>query len=78
MAQPSAPRTYLVVDEVPESIPRHVDQVYPYTLRGLVAALEEARSRSFGGNPQLIVAREGKSSRVIRRFEHGRETEITG
>jgi hypothetical protein len=78
MAQPSPPKTYLVLDEAPESIPRHVDQVYPYTLRGLVAALEEARNRSLGDNPQLVVAREGNASRLIRRFEHGRETEIMG
>lgn len=69
-------KTYLVTDEAPERIPRHVDQVYPYTLRGLIAALEEARIRSFGDNPQLLLAREGEASTVIRRFEHGLETEV--
>jgi hypothetical protein len=44
-------RTYLVIDESAERLPRHVDQVYPYTLQGLVKALAEARLRSFGDNP---------------------------
>ena len=71
-------KTYLVVDEAPDRIPRHVDQVYPYTLRGLVSALEEARIRSYGDNPQLLIARHGGESRVIRRFEHGHETGVPG
>lgn len=70
---PDPPRTYLVVDEAPDRLPRHVDQVHPYTLRGLLAALEDARLRSYGDNPQLLIARDGEESRVVRRFEHGRE-----
>jgi hypothetical protein len=69
-------KTYLVVDETTERLPRHVDQVHPYTLRGLLAAMEDARLRSYGDNPQLLLARHGEESRVIRRFEHGLETEV--
>jgi hypothetical protein len=74
----SSPRTYLVIDESAERLPRHVDQVYPYTLQGLVKALEEARLRSYGDNPQLVLAREGAASRIVRRFEHGHETNGRG
>ncbi len=65
-----------MADEAPDRLPRHVDQVYPYDLRGLVKALEEARLRSYGDNPQLLIAREGEESRVVRRFERGLETEV--
>jgi hypothetical protein len=75
MASAEPARTYLVRDESPDKLPRHVDQVHPYTLRWLLAALEEARLRSYGDNPQLVLAREGNASRVIRRFEHGLEAE---
>jgi hypothetical protein len=73
-----SPQTYLVIDESAERLPRHVDQVYPYTLHGLVKALAEARLRSYGDNPQLVLAREGEASRIVRRFEHGHETNGRG
>ena len=69
---PGAPRAYGVRDE-PAGSGRHPDQVHPYTLRGLVAAIEDARIRSFGDIAQVVVVREGGGSRVIRRFEHGSE-----
>jgi hypothetical protein len=65
-----------VVDEAPDRLPRHVDQVYPYTLKGPVDALQEAALRSYGDNPQLLLARSGEESKVIRRFEHGREVDL--
>ena len=73
-----SPRTYLVIDESAERLPRHVDQVCPYTLQGLVKALAEARLRSFGDNPQLVLARDGEASRIVRRSEHGHETNGRG
>jgi hypothetical protein len=76
MATAEPARTYLVRDEAPDRLPRHVDQVHPYTLRGLLAALEDARLRSYGDNPQLLIAREGEASRIVRRFEHGHETDV--
>lgn len=76
MATPA--KTYLVRDEAEDRLPRHADQVHPYTLRGLLAALEDARLRSYGDNPQLLIARSGEESRVVRRFEHGVETEVPG
>jgi hypothetical protein len=53
--------------------PGNVDKLYPYTLRGLTDALEEARFRSFAGPPQVVaVAGEG-GLKVIRRYSSGRE-----
>jgi len=45
MPEPSA--AYVVRDE-PAGTGRHPDAVHPYTLRGLLAAIEDARIRSFG------------------------------
>jgi hypothetical protein len=47
--------------------------LYPYTLKGLIEALEEARFRSAGGPPQVVVVKGEDGMRVIRRFERGRE-----
>ena len=54
-----------------------VDQIYPYTLRGLTEALEEARFRSHSGSPQVLAVLGTGSTRVIRRFENGREVPVT-
>ena len=54
--------------------PRNVDKLYPYTLKGLTDALEEARFRSFAGPPQVVAVMGESGSRVIRRYEHGRES----
>jgi hypothetical protein len=51
-----------------------VDQLFPYTLKGLTDALEEARFRSFAGPPQLVLVKADSGLKVIRRYEHGRET----
>jgi len=67
-------RAYVVRDA--DSGPGEVTQVYPYTLKGLTAALEDARFGSFRGVPQVVaVMRDGRST-VIRRFEHGREAPL--
>ena len=53
-----------------------VDQLYPYTLRGLTEALEEARFRSHTGSPQVLAVLGVRNTRVIRRFERGREVPV--
>jgi hypothetical protein len=53
-----------------------VDKLYPYTLRGLTDALEEARFRSFAGPPQVVLVMGDGAMRVIRRYDHGREAPV--
>lgn len=69
------PRSYVVRDE-PADSGRHPDKQFPYTLRGLIGAMDEARFRSFGDVPQVVAVREDSDPRVIRRFEHGREVPV--
>jgi hypothetical protein len=54
--------------------PGNVDKLYPYTLRGLTDALEEARFRSFAGPPQVVAVMGEGGMKVIRRYSGGRET----
>jgi hypothetical protein len=51
-----------------------VDKLYPYSLKGLTDALGEARFRSFAGPPQVVVVMGESGMKVIRRYEHGRES----
>jgi len=58
----------------------HVGEVYrtyPYTLRGLTDALEDARYQSYAGTPQLVVRLDGRERLVIRRYEGGREVPVS-
>jgi len=55
---PDPPAAYVVRDE-PAGTGRHPDPLYPYTLRGLLTAIEDARIRSFGDAAQVVVVREG-------------------
>jgi len=74
-----AARGYLVRDADTTGGKRgKVDQIYPYTLRGLTEALEEARFRSHSGAPQVlaILGAGGGGNRIIRRFEGGREVPV--
>ena len=64
---------YVVRDEDPGAPSGNVDKLYPYTLKGLIEALEEARFRSAAGPPQVVVVKGEDGMRVIRRYEHGRE-----
>ncbi len=72
----TAGRAYVVRDAVPGARPGEVTQVYPYTLRGLTAALEDAIVRSSGGIPQVLAVMTSGRSKVIRRFEHGHEVPL--
>jgi hypothetical protein len=49
-------------------------QVYPYTLAALEQAMTDARFRSHQGKPVVVTVVENRKSRVIRRYEGGRET----
>jgi hypothetical protein len=53
--------------------PGNVDKLFPYTLKGLTDALEEARFRSYAGPPQVVMVMKEGSLRAIRRYEQGRE-----
>lgn len=70
-------KAYVVRDADPDADTGEVARVFPYTLDGLRQALDEARFRSYGGNAQLVAVLAGEDSRVIRRYEHGREIPLT-
>lgn len=53
----------------------NVDKLYPYTLKGLTDALEEARFRSFAGPPQVVLVKAESGLRPIRRYANGREAD---
>ena len=69
---------YVVRDDETDAGQGNVDKLYPYTLRGLTDALEEARFRSFSGPPQVVLAITETGARVIRRYEDGRERPAAG
>ena len=50
--------------------------MYPYTLRALLDALDDARLRSYSEGPQLVIRVEGTTRAVFRRYEGGREAPI--
>jgi hypothetical protein len=68
---------YIVRDDG-VGVARNVDKLYPYTLKGLTDALEEARFRSFSGPPQVVLVRAESGLKRIRRYENGRESEGKG
>jgi hypothetical protein len=69
---------YVVRDDGTGTAPGNVDKLYPYTLKGLTDALEEARFRSFAGPPQVVMVMGDSGMKVIRRYEHGRENPPRG
>ena len=69
---------YVVRDDGTGTAPGNVDKLYPYTLKGLTDALEDARFRSFAGPPQVVVVMGDSGMKVIRRYEHGRESPPKG
>lgn len=68
-------RAYVVREESAE--PGEVSRIYPYTLKGLTDALDDARLRSYSGPPQVLVVLADGRSRVIRRYEQGHEVPAT-
>ena len=70
---------YVVRDAGESTGPANPDALYPYTLHGLLAAIEDARLRSFGESaPQELVVIPAKGhGRVIRRYESGHEVPVS-
>jgi hypothetical protein len=69
-------KAYVVRDADVGQHSGEVARVYPYTLTGLTQALDEARFRSYGGRPQLLAVIAGAESKVIRRYEQGKEVPV--
>lgn len=65
---------YVVRDEDAAAQSANVDKLYPYTLKGLTDALEEARFRSFAGPVQIVAVMAESGMKIIRRYENGRES----
>lgn len=65
---------YVVRDEDAAAQSPNVDKLYPYTLKGLTDALEEARFRSFAGPAQIVAVMAENGMKIIRRYENGRES----
>lgn len=47
-------------------------KTYPYDLRSLMLALDEAQLHSTYNGPHVLTVVEGRRSKVIRRYEQGR------
>jgi hypothetical protein len=60
------------------TVPGNVDKLYPYTLKGLTDALEEARFRSYAGPPQVVLVKAESGLKPIRRYENGQEAGAPG
>jgi hypothetical protein len=66
------------VEDRPGAGTGNVDKLFPYTLKGLTDALEEARFRSFSGPPQVVLVMTEGGMRAIRRYEQGHERPAGG
>jgi hypothetical protein len=73
-----ARRAYVVREDSTGGQRGSVDRLYPYTLKGLTDALDEARFRSYSGPPQIVTVLADNRTRVIRRYEHGHEVPEPG
>jgi hypothetical protein len=73
---PEERRGYIVRAAGTPSRPGPVSKIYPYTLRALLDAMEDARFQSFAGVPQELVKTEGRERTVIRRYEGGRDAGV--
>ena len=67
-------RAYAVRHAGPPSRLGNVRKMYPYNLRSLLEALDDARLWSYNEGPQVVTVVTGRHSQVIRRYEHGKET----
>ena len=72
----TAARSYTVRDAGTGTRLGKVYKTYPYTLRSLMEALEDARLRSYNGPLQIVTVVTGRQSAVIRRFESGHEVHV--
>jgi hypothetical protein len=64
---------YVVRDDKAGGETGNVDRLFPYTLKGLTDALDEARFRSHHGPPQVVAVLGETGVRIIRKFADGRE-----
>jgi hypothetical protein len=64
---------YVVRDDAAGTTPGSVDKLFPYSLKGLTDALDEARFRSSAGPPQVVLVMSDTGMKAIRRYENGRE-----
>jgi len=71
---PAGSRAYAVRDAGSASRLGKVYKTYPYTLRSLLEALDDARLRSLNKGPQVVTVVTGRQSQVIRRYQHGKKT----
>jgi hypothetical protein len=69
----TASKSYFVEDAEKQASPKGARTPFPYTLQGLLDALDAARYRSAAGTPKVVVIIEGKRRQIIRRFEGGSE-----
>jgi hypothetical protein len=67
---------YVVRDDGAGTASGNVDKLYPYTLKGLTEALEEARFRSYAGPPQVVLVMGEAGLKPIRRYEQGKEIKV--
>jgi hypothetical protein len=67
---------YVVRDDGAGTASGNIDKFYPYTLKGLTEALEEARFRSYAGPPQVVMVMGQSGLKPVRRFEHGKEIKV--
>ena len=72
---PTGSRAYVVRDA--EAGATEVTRMYPYTLKGLTEALDEARFLSMSGPAQVLVLLADGRGTVIRKYEKGREIPVT-
>jgi hypothetical protein len=64
---------YVVRDDKAGGGPGNVDKLFPYTLKGLTDALDEARFRSYQGPPQVVAVVGETPVRIIRKYADGHE-----
>ena len=71
MSTPS--KSYAVRDAGSPGRLGKIYKTYPYDLRSLLQALEDARLQSFNHGPHVVTVVTDRHSQVIRRYEHGKE-----
>jgi hypothetical protein len=66
-----ASKSYAIRAAGSPSRPGKIWKTYPYDLRSLVLALDEARWHSLYNGPHVVTVVTGRCSKVIRVYEHG-------
>jgi hypothetical protein len=71
-------RSYVVREAGSPSRLGRVLQTYPYSLTALQQAMADARFRSHRGKPVVVTVVENRRSRVIKRYDNGKEVKVSG